>query len=435
MSVVTASKNLQALKDAITNNSNIELISSTNDEVTNDIVDSSFLKINEEKYNLNEETNFTEKNFPLRIVYHCWSNKDTSAADYLKECKDKKLQNVSFLIRTDLINWLSGVNDTSKYIGQSSQIQKEALLASGVSETSAPETTTGETQTTEKDKKKLDDHEGEDVEMLDESEENDEDLVDYNSHIGKNERMLTDHNSLLRGTKLVDFNYLVKQSEGLLHKLSKDIAYLKKQEANGKSKSAGIDKNVRKSTQTASTSSSSLAKNNVSNKDPIIMIPSSASSVITMANIQAFLNNGQYISSSDLPEAENDILKISKKFDITKQNDTSNVVVGKNIRFNIVNSTRMFVKPEYWDRVVAIVVNGQEWQFDDYKWSNPEELFKHCNGVFFGIDGEHLPKSIEKWNVEKYYLDKNKTYRNLETCNLFWENVKRECIKKDILKE
>ncbi|XBW37073.1 hypothetical protein QEN19_002651 [Hanseniaspora menglaensis] len=406
MSLISVSPILVDLKKAILDNEHLELLTDTN-ETTNSITESTLLKINGVKYNLDEATNFTDKNLTLRIIYHCWLNKDTSAADYLKDCKEKKLQNVSFLIRTDLINWLSGVNENSKYIGQLSQSTK--TTKEGVQSTVSDKNLSKEGQAAGSGL-------GQDIEISG-------DASDFKSHVHKNERILVDHNSLLRGTKLVDFTYLVKQSEGLLKELTRDISKLKKPESNAESKlkTAGVDKNV--------------TRQSAANKDPIIIIPSSASSVITMANIQEFLNKGQYISSNDLPEAENDILKISKKFDITKQNDTANVVVGKNIRFNVVNNTRMFVKPEYWERVVAIIVNGQEWQFDDYMWSNPEELFKHCNGVFFGINGETIPKSIEKWNVGKYYLDKNKTYRNLETCNLFWEDVKRVCIKKGILKE
>lgn len=412
MSSASASINLQALKDAIVSGGDLELLLS-GEEITTSITDSTVLKINDTEYKLDDKTNFTEKNLPLRIIYHCWLNRETSAADYLKDCKEKSLQSVSFLIRTDLINWLSGVNKASKYIAQETKESAGALIPA-----------VSETKLDEHDNKKSAEEKADEITTAYDS--NGDEITDFNSHIGKNERMLGNHNSLLRGSKLVDFNYLVKQSEGLLNSLSKEIAHLQKEtNGNGKQKSVGIQKNSQNIHATSGTS----------NKDPIIIIPSSASSVITMANIKAFLENGQYISSKDLPEEENDILKISKKFDVTKQNDASNTVVGKNIRFNIVNNTRMFVKPEYWDRVVAVVVNGQEWQFDDYKWSNPEELFKHCNGVFFGISGETLPKNIDKWNVGKYFLDKNKTYRNLETYNLFWDNVKRECVKKGFLKE
>lgn len=36
-----------------------------------------------------------------------------------------------------------------------------------------------------------------------------------------------------------------------------------------------------------------------------------------------------------------------------------------------------------WDRVVAVVSVGKEWQFKGWKWSTPVELFSHVINIFF----------------------------------------------------
>ncbi|KAL6933813.1 hypothetical protein ACO0R3_001594 [Hanseniaspora guilliermondii] len=417
MSKVSASNNLQALKDAIGNNKSISLMI-TPEESTNDITKASTVKINDNDYLIDEATNFTKNNLSLRVVYHCWLNKDTSAADYLNDCKTKNIQNVAFLIRNDLIAWLSGSKDDSRYIEE----ERQTLLKKTSS-------TTGNLHEQEQ-------ADG-NVDMENELNANDSANDDFDmdglnkdsKHVGVNERSLTDHNSLMRGSKLVDFNFLVDQTEQLVKDLTKEISILASQEQIQDKKitqSNGINKNI-----TQNVAKSSIGKG----KDPVILIPSSASSVITMANVREFLLNGQFISSSDVVDLDNDIIKISKKFDVTKQNEQSNVVVGQTLRFNVVNNTRLFSKPEYWDRVVAIIVSGQEWQFQDYKWSNPDELFKHCNGVYFGLSDKNMPENIEKWNVHRYFLDKNKAYKNIEASNLFWDNVKKVCIGKGIIKE
>ncbi|CAI8500356.1 unnamed protein product [Hanseniaspora opuntiae] len=416
MSKVNASNNLQALKDAIENNKTISLMN-TPEESTNDITKASIVKMDGNDYLIDEATNFTKNNLSLRVVYHCWLNKDTSAADYLNDCKTKNIQNVAFLIRNDLIAWLSGTKDDSRYIDE----EKQTLLKSASTNTGG-----------------LNDQEqAQDVDMDNEADVNDSANDDFDmdglnkdsKHIGANERSLTDHNSLMRGSKLVDFNFLVDQTEQLVKDLTKEISVLASLEQSQNKKanqSHGINKNT----------AQNITKPTIGKgKDPVILIPSSASSVITMANVREFLLNGQFISSSDVVDIDTDIIKISKKFDVTKQNEQSNVVVGQTLRFNVVNNTRLFSKPEYWDRVVAIIVSGQEWQFQDYKWSNPDELFKHCNGVYFGLNDKNLPENIEKWNVHRYFLDKNRAYRNIEASNLFWDNVKKVCVGKGIIKE
>ena len=418
MSDIKASDNLQALRDAVVSNKSIELLVSPQ-EKTEDIIKATTVQIDGKDFLIDDETNFTRKNLSLRVVYHCYLNKDTSAADYLNDCKTKNIQNVTFLIRNDLIAWLSGTKDDFKYIDE----ERQSLIKKNLS---SDKGLNNQEQTT------ADLNINNDIEVNN-GVNDDFDMDGLNNdskHIGANERSLTDHNSLMRGSKLVDFNFLVDQTEQLVKDLTKEIGILADLEHNKQqntSKSQGIDK-------TADYQKS--AKVDIGRgKDPVIMIPSSASSVITMANVREFLMNGQFISSNDVVDIDNDIIKISKKFDVTKQNDQSNVVVGQTLRFNVVNNTRLFSKPEYWDRVVAIVVSGQEWQFQDYKWSNPDELFKHCNGVYFGLNDKNIPENIKKWNVHKYFLDKNKSYRNLEASNLFWDNIKKVCIGKGIIKE
>lgn len=38
-------------------------------------------------------------------------------------------------------------------------------------------------------------------------------------------------------------------------------------------------------------------------------------------------------------------------------------------------------RDEVWSRVVAVITTGQAWQFGQYKWSDPKQLFHH--GPFF----------------------------------------------------
>lgn len=34
-------------------------------------------------------------------------------------------------------------------------------------------------------------------------------------------------------------------------------------------------------------------------------------------------------------------------------------------------------RDEVWSRVVAVITTGQAWQFGQYKWSDPKQLFHH----------------------------------------------------------
>ncbi|KAL6947005.1 hypothetical protein ACO0QE_001862 [Hanseniaspora vineae] len=342
---------------------------------TDDIATADLLKISGPGMNdvlkLAEETNFGNK-FTLRVIYHCWLNRDTSAADYLKECESKNIPNISFLQRTDLYNWLTGVSSELKYV-ESADATKD--INANVLQHLEPGTESQASETISADLE--------------------------SQQVLNNERILLDHNSALRGSKPINFHYLIKQvDQTLLKQLKEELK----------------NKNYVNKKKPASNSSFVQGDVKQKQKEPIIMIPSAASSLFTMANIKQFLVDGVYISPRDLPPSSQDMIRIEKKLDN----------IEKPLRFIVVNNTRLFSKQEYWTRVVGVFVSGHEWQFSHYKWSKPQELFQHCNGYFFRFEGDSVPKTVTNWNVRELTLDKTKRFRDLETSRLFWNSVQKE---------
>ncbi len=53
-----------------------------------------------------------------------------------------------------------------------------------------------------------------------------------------------------------------------------------------------------------------------------------------------------------------------------------------------------------WDRVVAVFVAGKEWQFKDWKWSNPAELFQQVLGVHLTFQGKTVEPAVDSWNCK-----------------------------------
>lgn len=347
---------------------------------TEDITEAKTVSLKDSvEFSLDEPTEFTisDAKVDLRVIVHCWIHKDSSAADYLADCEKRQLTNVSFLQRTDLINWLSGASDTSQYI-------------LGEGETTS---TTGDKQATGGN-----DHANAGATMADDPE-----LAKIVSH----ERSFLDHNSSLRGSKPIEFGYLIKDAE---LKLVQSIKSSLKGKGSGKSSSSGthgINKN------------GSGRPGSVAIKDPIILIPSAASSIFTINNIKKFLQDSEYVHPQQISiSQQNDLVTVEKKFDR----------LTKPVRFIVVNNTRMFTKPEYWDRVVAVFTTGHTWQFNTYQWNTPQELFQHCKGYYFHFDGDSVPHHVQQWNVEKVELDKNKRFKDVEVARYFWNSLEKELI-------
>lgn len=319
----------------------------------------------QDSFPLNEETEIEIDGslVQLRIIVHCWMNKDSSAADYLADCQNKQLTNVSFLQRTDLINWLSGNTESSQYLKAPGQKGETSDKVDIENKTLAGELSTVKSTTSA-------------------SHENDSEVSDpVVVETMKHERILVDHNSALRGAKPINFGYLIKDAELKLVQSIKGSLRGSKLPPGHKGAHGRISK----------TNGSSGGPR----KDPIILIPSAASSILTVANIKQFLLESKYVNPRNLPSVPNGLVNIEKNFER----------ISRPIRFIIVDNIRMFTKPEYWDRVVAIFTTGHTWQFNNYQWNSPQELFQRCKGYYFHFAGDSVPQHVQQWNVEKVELE------------------------------
>lgn len=359
---------------------------------TADVVEAKFISFQpkgnsegDDRKSLDELTEFEleGQKVPLRAIIQCWLHRDSSAADYLADCQAKQLINISFLQRTDLLNWLSGQSESSQYVDvavdagdqvSGSELKKDSRLEN------PPD---GEEQVSN----------GHGA-----ATQTDPELLKILSH----EKPLLDHNTSLRGNKLINYGYLIKDAELKLVQSIKASLKSKKSAQSGHGQ-----------VQKPHGSSRPVAR-----KDPIILIPSAASSVFTMANIKQFLENSQYIYPRELPGSHSDLVTVEKSLDR----------LSKPVRFLIVNNTRMFTKPEYWDRVVAVFTMGHTWQFNNYQWNTPAELFQHCKGYYFHFAGDAVPRHVQQWNVQRVELDKSKRFRDVEVARFFWSSIERELL-------
>lgn len=362
--------NLEQIRQHLKKDEKFSLLDENNFEI-DDLSNAKFAKFNDTTFfPLDDVTEFKaeDKNVTIRIILHCWMNKDSSAAEYLEDCKSRTLLNLPFSIRNELLNWLSGKTDS--YSNNSNSAPESNL----VSNTNVENGTTS----------KKDNQSNTELE---------------------HERILLDHNTELRGSKPINFGYLIKDSELKLAQSIKSSLKLKKgHNAAGN----GVSKHHKSSSHREPM------------KDPIILIPSAASSLFTLSNIKQFLLEEKYISPKDLPNSQSDLITIVKKLD----------KLSNPVKLLIVNNTRMFTKPEYWDRVVAVFTTGHKWQFNNYQWNTPQELFQHCRGFYFYWNGENVPQHVQQWNVNKVSLDKNTRYRDIEVARNFWYNLEKELISR-----
>ncbi|TGJ79487.1 hypothetical protein E0Z10_g9278 [Xylaria hypoxylon] len=184
----------------------------------------------------------------------------------------------------------------------------------------------------------------------------------YNS-----ERKMGNRNSVLRGIKPTDFSHVRKLAAIFMTK-----------------------KPLHPSSNIAS--SPAIASHQKQKRpDPIILLSPSASSLLRMTNIKSFLESSQYVPPNSLAASSSTTANMLHINRLIKDIDAN-----RPMRFILVEGTEQF-KPEYWNRVVAVFTTGQTWQFKNYKWSNPTELFRHIPGIYVGWRGEQPPESVRGW--------------------------------------
>lgn len=158
--------------------------------------------------------------------------------------------------------------------------------------------------------------------------------------------------------------------------------------------------------------------------DPIILLSPSASSLLRMSNAKSFLEGGRFVPADH--NTSTSMLHVSR---IMKDIDPN-----RPMRFILVEGPEQF-KPEYWNRVVAVFTTGQAWQFKNYRWSNPTELFKHVLGVYLGWRGDQPPDAVREYghrvlscSVEKWVHPgapgaEQSRWRDREVVEQIWKSV------------
>lgn len=97
----------------------------------------------------------------------------------------------------------------------------------------------------------------------------------------------------------------------------------------------------------------------------------------------------------------------------------------KEVIFEVYDNVQNFTETR-WNRVVAVFVNGHEWQFKDWKCSTKKrELFARVRAFYMYFNGTKMPQAIDQWNVLKLELPRYKRHQDVNVYNLFWNDFEQ----------
>jgi len=168
------------------------------------------------------------------------------------------------------------------------------------------------------------------------------------------------------------------------------------------------------------------------NQNPIIMISSSPTSLITMHNVKLFLEHASFVPSQQaradslaqgVTKAE-DVIPVYRKRVVTLPSGEVQERLGK---YYVVDGVEALGKFGFggdpWDRVISVLTTGQSWQFKPYKWPDPKQLFHNVKGVY--VQWAHDPPNpaVRDWNVSALKVDQSRRHVDKSVVAQFWKEL------------
>uniref|UniRef100_A0A5K3FS84 CDC73_C domain-containing protein n=1 Tax=Mesocestoides corti TaxID=53468 RepID=A0A5K3FS84_MESCO len=147
---------------------------------------------------------------------------------------------------------------------------------------------------------------------------------------------------------------------------------------------------------------------------PIIIIPAAPTSLITMLNATDILQDLRFVTAEEKRsqgfKRENEVLIHRQKPD------------GRTVPYRVIDQPNR-LQPEEWNRVVAVFVQGQAWQFKGWPiGSDPAVIFSIVKGFHIKYANMPLDPNVAKWNVHVINLDRR---RHLDKVNFqsVWDQL------------
>lgn len=146
---------------------------------------------------------------------------------------------------------------------------------------------------------------------------------------------------------------------------------------------------------------------------PVIIVPGMlVPGNLSLANIKSFLEDGVYHEDpNDVGQPYSQMVKVTRR------------IGGKNVTFDVYDNVTSFTESR-WTRVVAVFVNGQDYQFRDWKSGDSKrELFARVRGYYIHYANTQIPVTIKGWNIKRLELQRNKRHHDINIRNNFWSDL------------
>lgn len=156
--------------------------------------------------------------------------------------------------------------------------------------------------------------------------------------------------------------------------------------------------------------------------NPIIIVPNAMTSVVTMVNAPFFLGEDARYVPREVALKDPRAGRRGGTFSVTRR--MASRLGGHELTYDVIdNPATRLRRPEDWRRVVAVVCQGQSWQFKGWRLSDPVELFTSAFGFYVGLDGAAVPAELRGWNVKTSRISRDRRGMDNVCMASFWNGV------------
>lgn len=149
----------------------------------------------------------------------------------------------------------------------------------------------------------------------------------------------------------------------------------------------------------------------------IIIVPSTyCEGNLCFENAKTFLEEAKYINM----KSEEDLGGL---IDDPKKNVFVHKIMDKEVSFEIHSNIRNFKRND-WKKVVAVFLNGEEWEFKDWpKGEDVISILQKVKGFHLKYKGLPINQNIKNWNVKVLEIHRTQRHYDITIQTNFWQII------------
>ncbi|ORM41424.1 Cell division control protein 73 [Babesia sp. Xinjiang] len=157
-------------------------------------------------------------------------------------------------------------------------------------------------------------------------------------------------------------------------------------------------------------------------KKPVIIVPSSAMSIVCRQNIKRLLEDHEFVDPQESMRNDGPIVSSLPMNAV----EVVHKICGRAIKFRVVENsyTTKFTTSD-WISVVCVVLNakGGQWQFNGYPFDSFVDMFLTIKCALFTYDTDNVPGEMANWDLKVFRINRSHRHHDASIAKEFWQYI------------